>query len=99
MNNKLLLISAVFTLIAINFIASPSEIKAIMFSSHDVTLSENMTKAKEELKTLCGPIKIGITPPTEAMINNASYEDMMNYLDTCTTDIVGNNYHYGNNSK
>ncbi len=75
-------------------IGSYTHVFAITFSAHGVTLSENMTKAKEELKALCGPIKVGITPPTEAMINNATYADMMNYLDTCTTDIVENNYHY-----
>jgi len=52
-----------------------------------------MTKAKQELKTLCALApKVGLKPPSEAMIMNATYADIMNYLSTCTIDITSGNY-------
>jgi hypothetical protein len=62
-------------------------------SSHGVTLSENMTKAKEELKTLCALApKFGQKLPSEAKIMNATYADIMNCLDICIIDITSGNY-------
>ena len=89
MNKLVFLVAALIPLLLI----IPVNVFAITFSSRGVTLSENMTKAKEELKTLCALApKFGQKLPSEAKIMNATYADIMNYLDICIIDITSGNY-------